>query len=223
MKIMIINPNSDEAMSTQILKSARSVCSGDTYVDCFSTPGAPRFIENYEDAIYCGRGMLQLMAEKEKEYDAFIVACHDDVNLDAVREQTEKIVLGIGETSLKVASMLGHKFSVIQTTDHSVPMKEDVVAKYGLERFLASIVAVDDREDVDLVERVIAAAEKAVHEDGAEVVVLGCAGLTGIQDKVEKRISVPVVDGVTCAVKLAEALVASGLKMSKLRKYRPLK
>jgi len=218
-KILLINPNGDRTMEAVIQAGARASASAETTVDCKSIPTAPKFIETYMDELQAGPGMAELLRRDEANYDAFVIACHSDVHMDALREMTRKPVLGIGQSSLHVAVMLGHSFSVIQTTAHSVPMKEDLVRKYGLWDNCASVRAVSDYDPS--ISNVIKAARQAVDEDGAEVLVLGCAGLAGREKEVQDAVGVPVVDGVACATALAESLVRVGLTVSKRRKYRP--
>ena len=222
MRILIINPNSDTAMEAKILRSAQSVVAAGTEVHCRSTASAPLFIENYLDELLAGPGMVQLLKDSEAEFDAFIVACHSDVNIEVLREQTAKPVIGIGEASIKLATMLGHKFSVIQTTDHSVPMKEEVVRRYGALEQCASVRAVVEDDSLTSEEQIAQAATLALSEDNAEVLVLGCAGYAGLAGRLSSELGVPVLDGVACAVKLAEAFLACGLTTSKRRKYRPV-
>ena len=139
MKIMIVNPNSSEKMTEAIRKAAESYAESAFEIVCRSIPGAPEFIETYEDQILAAPGMIQLIRENEKDFDAFVVACHCDPNLDVVKEITKKPVVGIGEASMKLASMLGHRFSVVSTARHSIPNKEALVRKYHLQYMLASV------------------------------------------------------------------------------------
>jgi len=220
MKILIINPNSDERMTEKIQKTADQFSEGDFEVVCTSTPGAPHFIETYEDQITAAPGMIQLLRENEASYDAFVVACHDDPNLDCLKEITEKPVIGIGEASMKIASMLGHKFSVISTTSHSVPLKEDLVRKYQLYHVLASVRAPGDIQGSDE-EKYLKTAQLAIEEDMAEVIVLGCAGMTGLDTLLQENLHVPVIDGVVCALIIAAGLAKYGVSQSKIRKYSP--
>lgn len=218
MKILIINPNSDHTMTEQIQKTADTFAGTEFDVVCKSTPGAPQFIETYEDQIKAAPGMIQLVRENA-EYDAFIVACHCDPNLDALKEITEKPVVGIGEASMKIASMLGHTFSVISSTDHSIPNKEALARKYYLQDVLASVRA-PDMEGTDE-EKYMKAAQLAVKEDRAEVIVLGCAGMTGLDKWLQQKLGVPVLDGVVCGLIIAEGLAKYGISQSKIRKYNP--
>jgi allantoin racemase len=216
MKIMIINPNSDEDMTAAIQETAAAYVQKRYTVVTVSTPGAPFFIETYEDALHAAPGMMQLIREHESVYDAFILACHCDPHLDLLREITIRPVVGIGEASMKIATMLGHSFSILSTTVHSMPQKEALVRTYGLHPFLTSIRV----PPTDTEESYLSAARSAV-EDGAEVIVLGCAGMTGFHNSLQEALEIPVLDGVVCALIIAEGLVRTGISQSKARRYNP--
>lgn len=133
MRILIINPNSSADMTRAIHKAAERFAGDTVEVDCLATPGAPPFIETYEDQLKAAPGMISLLRENESSHDGFVVACHCDPNLDAMKEITKKPVVGIGEASMKMATFLGHRFSVISTRAHSVPNKEALIRKYHLQ------------------------------------------------------------------------------------------
>jgi len=97
-----------------IKTEATKVASVGTTTVYKNAPNAPMFIDNHIDEIFCGPGMLQLLWENEKEFDAFVLDCTCDVNIDIMREVTEEPVVGIGESSMMAAMMLRGKFSVIQ-------------------------------------------------------------------------------------------------------------
>lgn len=214
MKILIINPNSDQEMTRKIQNTADTFASGRYEVTCVSTPGAPSFIETYEDQITAAPGMISLVRDHQ-ECDAFVVACHCDPNLDVLKEITRKPVVGIGEASMKMASMLGHKFSVLSATEYSIPSKEVLIQKYHLERSLASIRVPEIAGTEE--ERYFRAAEEAITEDMAEVIVLGCAGMTGLDKRLQRKLGVPVLDGVICALIIARGLIEYGVSHSKGR------
>ncbi len=144
MKVLIINPNSDPLMTAAIQRAAQDFAAGDFEVVCKATPGAPKFIETYEHQLQIGPPMAQLLRQNYDAFDAFVVACHSDPNLDALKEISRKPVVGIGEASMKIASMLGRRFSVVSTAKHSIPNKEALVRKYHLQDMLASVGAPDD-------------------------------------------------------------------------------
>ncbi len=208
MKILIINPNSDPDMTRRIQESAEGFAAGEYEVECRRNARAPVFIESYQDQARAAPGMIALVRECEARWDAFVVACHCDPNLDVLKEITPKPVVGIGEASMKLAAMLGHRFSVVSTDRHSIPGKEALVRKYHLEGLLASVRAPSPGMEAACEEdRYLAVARQAVEEDGAEVIVLGCAGLTGLERRLQRELGVPVLDGVLCALIFSVGLV----------------
>lgn len=220
MKICIINPNSSADMTQVIERNARNYAAGEFKVDCIPTPGAPEFIGSYEDAFESEAGMVKLVKEKQDEYDAFIVACHSDPALDLLKEISAKPVVGICEASVKLATMLGHRFSVVSTGQRPIPNKEALCRKYGVESSLASVVGPKEfKADWHSVESFIETGRRAIEEDGAEVLVLGCAGMGHITKQMEEELKVPVLDGVVCALIVATGLVKAGLSVSKIRRY----
>ena len=222
MRIMIINPNSDSEMTLAIQKGADGYTKGEFEAVCKSTPGGPIYIETYEDMALAAPGMMQLVRENEKKYDAFIIACHCDPNIELIKEITEKPVVGIGESSMKLASMLGHSFSVVSFGTHSIPNKEAVVRKYHLEGTLASVRATDEISCGDNEEELLTEIAKlAIDEDMAEVIVLGCAGMAGLDKNMQAVLGVPVIDGIVSALIIASGLVRHNLSTSKIRRYNP--
>ena len=222
MKILIINPNSDQEITRAIQKTADNFSGGEFETVCQATPGAPQFIETYEDEIKAAPGMIQLVRENEGKFDALVIACHCDPNLEVMKEITQKPVVGIGEASLKLASMLGHRFSVISSTRHSIPIKEALVRKYNLQDILASVRSPEaEKSEGTDEDKYTKAAKAAIEEDKAEVIVLGCAGMTGLDKHIEEKLGAPVLDGVVCALIIATGLVKYGVSTSKIRRYNP--
>lgn len=220
MKLIIINPNSDPAQTKAIDLAAKAFAADAYEVRTVSTPGAPQYIDTYLDAAQALPGMMQLVRDLEDEADAFIIACHCDPNLDVLKEMTDKLVIGIGEASMKVASMLGHKFSVVSGSDRGIPEKEANIHSYGLDNSVASLrCAGPECSDRDMAGKLCWAAERAVREDMAEVVVLATAGQTELAQRLTQRLGVPVLDGVPCALMLAAGLCRLGISVSGIRRY----
>ncbi|MBS4026520.1 MAG: Asp/Glu/hydantoin racemase [Clostridia bacterium] len=221
MKILIINPNSDKAMTAAIEKTAKNYANELFQVVCMQTQGAPLFIETYADQMMAAPGMVKILKENEKDYDAFIVACHCDPNLDLLKESTNKPVIGIGEASMKIASMLGHSFSVVSSDKHSIPNKEAIIRKYHLQDTCASVRAPESKGLIKPKDLYLEASKLAIDEDMSEVIVLGCAGMSGLDKELEEVLNVPVLDGVVCALILAEGFARHGITTSKARRYNP--
>ena len=221
MKILIINPNSSVEMSAAIQNVAENYANGDFEVKTVPTPNAPEYIDYYIDQAIAAPGMMQIVKENEAEYDAFIVACHCDPNLDLLKQITDKPVVGIGEASMKLATMLGHSFSVVSAGKHSIPNKRALIHKYGLDNDCASVRGPkDDFDDPTVEGPYLNAAQIAMEEDLAEVIVLGCAGFAGMSEKMSAELGVPVLDGVVSALIIATGLVKAGYTTSKIRRYK---
>ena len=221
MKILIINPNSSVEMSAAIQNVAEIYANGDFEVKTVPTPNAPEYIDYYIDQAIAAPGMMQIVKENEAEYDAFIVACHCDPNLDLLKQITDKPVVGIGEASMKLATMLGHSFSVVSAGKHSIPNKRALIHKYGLDNDCASVRGPkDDFDDPTVEGPYLNAAKIAMEEDLAEVIVLGCAGFAGMSEKMSAELGVPVLDGVVSALIIATGLVKAGYTTSKIRRYK---
>ena len=120
MRLLVINPNSDTAMTAVIRQAAETYAAGEFQTVCLDTPGAPGFIDSYQDEVEAAPGMLALIREYEPQFDGFLVACMDDPNLDAIKEISGKPVVGIAEAAMKIASMIGHRFSIVSTSRASV-------------------------------------------------------------------------------------------------------
>jgi len=218
-KILVINPNSDGAFTELIGEAARKAASPGTEILCESAPGAPPFIETSRDEALCAPGMMELVS-RHGDADAFLIACTCDPNLDVLREMTDSPVVGAGESSMLFALPLGARFSVIQTTEGSVQSKRELVRKYGLQDRCSSVRPIREHGEEPLEERLLEAARIARDCDGAEVVTLGCAGLAGLDRRLEEALGMPVIDGITAGVRLAEALAAGGAFTSRRGKYK---
>ena len=219
MRILIINPNSNEGMTRAIQRSAEDFAGETVEVRTVSTPGSPAFIDTFQDQLSAAPGMAALVREHESDTDAFINACHCDPNLDALKEMTSRPVVGIGEASMKMATMLGHRFSVVSTGRNSIPGKKALARKYHLDQLLASVRApVEDASDCSNEELFLELARAAIEEDMAEVIVLGCAGLTGMDKTIQLALGVPVLDGVVCALIIASGMARYGVSSSKVFK-----
>ncbi len=218
--ILIVNPNSDVQMTRAIRRRARGYTGMRLRVRCVTNRGAPRFIETYADMAEAAPGMRQLVRTHEDTSDGFVVACHYDPYLDMIKEMTPKPVVGIGEASLRTASVLGRRFSLITNDPRSIPIHEELIRKYHLQDAVASIRAPEaGLSSLTEAEIYLEEAKAAFLNDRAEAIVLGCAGLSGMEERIQRRIGVPVLDGVICALFLVEGLIRYAVGTSKVRRY----
>jgi allantoin racemase len=221
MKILVINSNTSPLMTEQIDVAAKMYANPGTEITTLNAASGPRSIEGEFDVALSAIGTLQTLIAHEKEFDGFVDACGCDPGLYACREVTSKPVVGIGEASMYMACLLGHKFTSMTALWRMVPRMEKIVRKYGLWDRCASVRAagakvIDIAKDWDkLVEAFIKEAKIAIEQDGADVICLSGAAMVGMDKKMEQVLGVPVTDGVVSAVKLVEAQVGYKLHTSK--------
>jgi len=224
MRILLVNPNSTGSMTEKAATAARAVARPGTEIVAATPAGNPPSIQGFYDAAICVPGLLAEI-ERHADVDAVVIACFDDTGLDAARMLVEVPVIGIGEAAFHAASFLACRFSVVTTLGRSVPGIEANLVRYGLAARCARVRASEvpvlelERGDPAVTERVAAEIDAALREDRAEAVVLGCAGMTDLMERLSARFGIPVVDGVTAAVAFAEALIACGLRTSKTGGY----
>lgn len=227
MRLLVINPNSTASMTEKIGAAARAAAGPGTEIQAVNPPQGPVSIEGYYDEALSVPGLLRII-QTAADFDAVIIACFDDTGLDAARCLTDRPVIGIGEAAYHFASMISNKFSVVTTLGRSVPALEHNLHRYGLSarcaRVRASEVAVLELEHPgsDASTRISAEIGRAVAEDRAEAIVLGCAGMADLAGRLEAEHGLPVLDGVSCAVRLAEAMVGLGLRTSRRGGYAPV-
>jgi len=226
MRILFINPNTSESFTGKIQAIVNQYALPATQVTAMNPASGPRSIESVYDELLSSPGTLELALAQRNNFDAFVIACYSDhPTVYALREITTKPVLGIAEASMYMACMLGYKFSVVTTNDEWEPLLWDAVRHYGLAERCASVrttgmaVLALESSEQDTQPLIELAARKAIQEDGAEVICLGCAGMTGLDKHLEEALGIPVIDGVVAALKFLEGMLGYGLHTSKRRAY----
>lgn len=223
MVIKLINPNTTQSMTESIAIAGRKYARADTVVHAVSPAMGPESIECHFDEYLAIPGALEEVrrGDTTEGVDAFVIACFGDPGLLAAREITDKPVLGIAEAAIATAKMIAPNFSIVTPLHRSRSLTEQVVRLHGAEPWCRSIRTTDltvlafDRDRECGLEVLANASRAAVEEDGAECILLGCAGFVTFVEDLQRELGVPVLDGVSPAVKLAEALVDMGLSTSK--------
>ena len=227
MRIVVTNCNTTQEMTEEIVRGARAAAGPGTTVTGLTPAWGPESAEGWLDSYLSAAAVLDTLRSYEGPCDAVVMAGFGEHGREGARELLEVPVVDITEAAAHVACLLGHKYSVVTTLDRAVPLIEDRLKLAGLDARCASVRSsglsvLELEQDPRATVQIIAAeAERAVREDKAEVICLGCGGMAGLDEAVRARTGVPVVDGVTAAVKLAESLVALGLSTSKIRTYAP--
>jgi len=226
MRILIINPNGDAADSLANEATARRYAHPQTEVVAVHPPmRTPQGLGGHGATAWATEATLQLARSRGDGFDAVVIACFEDPGLYGARELLAAPVFGIAESAMLIARTLGHSFSIITTPARYRPITTDLVRLYGLERRCASVRTVELPEpllDDDTAAAILSIeARRALEEDGAEVLIIGCSKLSRFDKELERSLGVPVLDGVACAIKLAEACVGYGLRTSKRLGFSP--
>jgi allantoin racemase len=222
--IHVINPNTSRAMTDGIARTAREVLGPGATVLAVTSPMGPASIESHYDEALAVPGVLAAVRDGERAGAAgHVIACFGDPGLAAAREIAAGPVVGIAEAAGHVATFLGRSFSVVTTLSRTAGHTTDLMRSYGLATACAGVHACDvpvlDLDSPSARARVAKACVAARDADGCDVIVLGCAGMTGLAAALTGELGVPVVDGVAAAVKMVESLVALGLRTSKRDEY----
>ena len=139
-RILIINPNTTNKMTQSIDQTIQNHAPQFVTAKTINPEFGPESIEGFFDEAFSVPGLLHEL-ERHKDWDGFVIACFDDTGLDAARCLVSGPVVGIGEAAFHMASLLAHKFSVITTLARSIPVIEQNLFKYGLDRRCASVQA----------------------------------------------------------------------------------
>ncbi|WP_163269266.1 aspartate/glutamate racemase family protein [Chelativorans alearense] len=225
MRILVVNPNTTASMTATIEAAARRAAAGSTAIEAVTSSMGPASIEGYYDEALAVPGLLKEIARGEAAgADAAVIACFDDTGLDAARAMAGIPVVGICEAALSLAAFIAQRFTVVTTTERSRVPVEGLVARYGMApraRVRAADIPVLSLEDPasSAAAKLRAEIARALEDDRAEAIVLGCAGMADLAAELQGEFGVPVVDGVGAAVKQAEALVSLGLTTGKRGAY----
>ena len=224
-RILVVNPNTTASMTDTIAAAARGVAAASTEIMAVTSSMGPVSIEGYYDEAFALPGLLKAVAQAERDgAQAAVIACFDDTGLDAARAMASIPVIGICEAALVTAAFIAKRFTVVTTMERSRVPIEELAHRYGMAgraKIRAANIAVLALEDPNSGARDQLRSEiaRAIAEDNAEAIVLGCAGMADLARDLSRQFGLPVIDGVGAAVKQAEALVALGLSTSKRGTY----
>ncbi|MTD52587.1 aspartate/glutamate racemase family protein [Amycolatopsis pithecellobii] len=225
MRILVVNPNTTEEMTEAIGAAARHYASpGTEIIPLTARFGAAGIDSNFE-SLLSAVAVMDLVSGYQGPFDAVVLAGFGEHGREGMQEIVDVPVFDIAECSAHVAQLIGRSYSVVTTLHRSIAAIEDRLTVAGLSARCASVRAAGlstldiERYPERAAERILEQARLAVHQDRAEVLCLGCAGMTGLDEKITTELGVPVVDGIGAAVGLAEAVVGMGLRTSKVCTY----
>lgn len=222
MHLHIINPNTTASMTATISDAAQRIASPGIRISATQPAHGPTSIESHFDEAISAVGVAEeVLAGEHQGADAYVIACFGDPGLLAARELTRSPVIGIAEAAFHMASLISTRFSIVTTLGRTCIIAEHLLEQYGFRhhcrRVRAAEIPVLDLEEngAAALSRIIEECRRARDEDNIGAIVLGCGGMADLRDEIREAVGLPIVEGVTAAVKLAEALVGLRLGTSK--------
>lgn len=214
--ILVINPNSTDAVTQAIDRAVTPLrLPGGPEIVAVTLAEGPPGIESQSDAEIVVLPLLRLIRERQRQAAAFVIACFSDPGVHAAREVTENPVLGIAECGILTALTLGQRFGVIAMLARSVPRHRRLIAAMGVRERLAGDLPIEldvaalANERATL-KRLIEAGRRLRDQHGADVLVMGCAGMARYRDALEESVQIPVVEPTQAAVVMALGRVRLG-------------
>ncbi|QGH64270.1 allantoin racemase [Serratia proteamaculans] len=222
MKIQLINPNTSLSMTEAMGAAARSVAAPDTEILAVCPQeGVPSIEGHFDEAIAAIGVLQQVKLGREAGVSGHVIACFGDPGLLAARELANRPVIGIAEAAMHTATLVATRFSIVTTLPRTLVIARHLLHQYGFERHCAALHAIDlpvlALEDGSGLaqQKVREQCIQAKQQDGSGAIVLGCGGMADLARELTEELGIPVIDGVSAAVKMIESLNALGLSTSK--------
>jgi allantoin racemase len=225
-RIAIVNPNTTASMTSRVVDAAAPAARPDTVLVAVTPADGVPSVESHIDEVHAASSVLREVERLERaapggKPDAYVIACFGDTGLPGAREAAAGPVVGMTEAALLTASLVAHRFSVITMPKRTREQSDRVVRTLGLGhrcvvRAVDEPVAEVESGSLHLLEAFVAEGRLAIDEDAAEAIVLGCAGLADLVAPLRDALGIPVIEGVTAAVTIAEGLLAQGVGTSRI-------
>jgi len=217
-KILLINPNVTEEMTATMLAEAKVHASAGTSILSATAQFGTQYVETRYEAAIASHAVLDCLAANKEACDAAIISAFGDPGLAAAKELMAFPVVGIEEAALLTAYMLGRRYSIICLTERLRTWYIESAREADLDGRLASVRSLNAS-----IPDIMTAKDdftKALHEiclqtiehDRAEVVIFGGGPIAGLARELQSQIPVPALDGISCAVRMAEYLVRLGVR-----------
>ena len=214
--ILVINPNSTASITRAIDDAMAPLrIPGGPEIDCMTLDEGPPGVESQIDADSVILPLCRVIREQEADAAAFVIACFSDPGLFSAREATQKPVLGIAECGILTALTLGHRFGVISILARSVPRHLRFIAAMGVNQRLAGDLPIglgvtELAEERSTLTRMVDVGRRLRDQHGADVLVMGCAGMARYRGDLEEAVQIPVVEPTQAAVTMAIGRVRLG-------------
>ena len=208
MRILVINPNSNQAVTDAMAQALRPLAiSGGPAIECVTLVDGPFGIESQADVEAVILPLRKQVCEQHGA-DAFVIACYSDPGLQLCREATDKPVFGIQESGVLTALSQGDRFGVIALSDASINRHLGYLRQMGVMERLANERAADlsveqSASGEGTFDRLCDVGRELRDRDGAQTIILGCAGMAAHRAALSAYLEIPVIDPVQAATAMA--------------------
>jgi len=220
-RIIVINPNSSETVTRAIDAAVEPLRrAGGPEIECLTLAEGPPGIETQRHVDEVVAPLCRLVEQQDNRAAAFVVACFSDPGLHAAREATSKPVFGIAESGLLTALTLGSAVGIISILAAGVPRHWRYVRALGIESRVAADLPIglgvaQLADEGETKRRMTEVGRCLIDDHGADVIVMGCAGMARQRAGLEASLGVPVVDPTPAAVGAAITAVHLGYRQSR--------
>lgn len=216
LSILVINPNSNEEVTRAIDRALDPLRTNDApAIECITLEDGPHGVESQRDVDTAAVCVGTAVGERVNEAGAFVIACYSDPGLGTARELTSKPVFGIAETGLATAVMLGGRVGVVSILSHAVSRHWAYARALGLDRRIVADLPVNQKvaelaDEKTVLSKMLEAGKQLRDGHGANVILLGCAGMARYRGRMEDELKVPVIDPTQAAVAAAVSALRLG-------------
>ena len=214
--LIVINPNSSQSVTDGIASALSPFEGRGEPIRCLTLLEGPPAIETQRQADLTIAPMLALADAHEAEAAGYVIACFGDPGLHALRDQTSLPVVGIQEAAVMTALTLGQRFGVIAILPTSIPRHMRAFGAMGVLDRLAGdrslglgVLELADRDRT--LAAMIETGRRLRDEDGANVLITGCAGMAYLREPLEDATGLPVVEPCQAAAAMALGQIALNL------------
>lgn len=205
-RTLVINPNSNESVTDGLRRSLAEFAAV-AEIECCTLHEGPFGIES-DDHIEVVKPLIIDRILQAPEHDAYVIACYSDPGLLECRQRFDKPVFGMQQSAIETAVARAGRFGVLALSDESIARHLPYITQLGFEDELAGELALDisvdeAANDPDSLAKVVAAGRRLIDEFGAEVLILGCAGMTALRQPAEQALATPVIEPARAAVNQA--------------------
>jgi allantoin racemase len=214
-RILIVNPNSNETVTRGLAEVLRPLSFDDgPEIVCRTLVEGPYGIESQADVEQVIMPLRRLV-DGDNEADAFVIACYSDPGLHLCREGTGRPVFGIAECGVLTALARADRFGVIAIRQVSIRRHVRYLRQMGLTERLAGerpleMSVAETASGEGTLTRMIEVGQALRDQDGADAVIMGCAGMARHRKPLEEALGLPVIDPTQASVAMALGAVAFG-------------